>query len=207
MSIREQERRQKESERRIDERMRAADKHVRGNILARQKAADRRADDVIKRIEKGGVDPRPLPSLREDSMASMESMPSMESSPSMESIESAETVSGVAGEAEANGMQEDMPLEGSYPTTRRAPERTSPRGRPKRRTLEGDPHQHNERKAGEMAQQMTGDTGSGGDMNLHAERKVEQMGDQMFEDESFDQRESTASSSASALFGVAVHPD
>jgi hypothetical protein len=94
VSVRDQERRQREAERRIDERMRAADRRVRGNMLARQKAADLRADDVIKRIERGGVDPRPLPSLREDSMASMESMPSMESSPSMESIESAETVSG-----------------------------------------------------------------------------------------------------------------
>lgn len=92
MSIREQERRQKESERRIDARMRAADEHVLGNILAREKEAERRSNDVIKRIEKGGVDPRPLPGLREDSAASMESMPSMESSPSMRSIESAETV-------------------------------------------------------------------------------------------------------------------
>jgi hypothetical protein len=47
---------------------------------------------------------------------------------------------------------------------------------------EGDPHLHNERKAGEMAQQMTEDTGAGGDMNLHAKRKVEQMGDEMFRD-------------------------
>ena len=39
ISIRDQERRQKEVERRIGERMRAADKHVRGGILARQKAA------------------------------------------------------------------------------------------------------------------------------------------------------------------------
>ena len=62
MSIREQERRQKEAERRIDERMRAADRRVRGGILARQKAADLRANEVIERIEKGGVEPRPLPS-------------------------------------------------------------------------------------------------------------------------------------------------
>ncbi|MBA2712830.1 MAG: hypothetical protein H0U55_04650 [Rubrobacteraceae bacterium] len=86
MSVRDQERRQKESERRIDGRMRAADEHVRNNILARQKEADRRAEEVVERIEKGGVDPRPLPSLREDSMNSMESMPSVESSPSVESI-------------------------------------------------------------------------------------------------------------------------
>ena len=94
MSIREQERRQKESERRIDERVRLADRDVLGGILARQREADLRAEDVVERIEKGGVDPRPLTGLREDSMASMESMPSMGSSPSMGSIESAETVSG-----------------------------------------------------------------------------------------------------------------
>ena len=104
MSIRDQERRQKDSERRINERMRAADKYVRGKILARQKQADLRAQEVVQRIEKGGVDPRPLPGLREDSLASMESMPSMESSPSMASIESAETVSGVTGESEASAM-------------------------------------------------------------------------------------------------------
>jgi hypothetical protein len=103
MSIRDQERRQKESERRISDRMRAADKHVLGNILARQKQADLRAQEVVERIEKGGVDPRPLPGLREDSLASMESMSSMESSPSMASIESAETVSRVTGDSEASG--------------------------------------------------------------------------------------------------------
>jgi hypothetical protein len=109
VSIREQERRQNEAERRITERMRAADRRVRGGILARQKAADLRADEVVERIEKGDVEPRPLPSLREDSMASMESTPSMESSPSMASIEFEEPVSDVAGEADAEEMHEDMP--------------------------------------------------------------------------------------------------
>ena len=108
MSVRDQERRQREAERKIAERVRAADDRVR-DILARQNAADVRANQVIERIEKGGVDPRPLPSLREDSMASMESTPSIESSPSMASIESAEPVSDVAGEADAVEMQEDMP--------------------------------------------------------------------------------------------------
>jgi len=108
VSIRDQERRQREAERKIAERVRAADDRVR-DILARQNAADVRANQVIERIEKGGVDPRPLPSLREDSMASMESTPSIESSPSMASIESAEPVSDVAGEADAVEMQEDMP--------------------------------------------------------------------------------------------------
>jgi hypothetical protein len=178
VSVRDQERRQKESERRIDERMRAADRHVRGGILARQKAADLRANEVIERIEKGGVDPRPLPSLREDSMASMESAPSMESSPSMESIESAEPVSDVAGEVDADEMQDDMPLAGVMPydpanaaedLAQRVTEDTD---------VGGDPHEHNERKAGEMASQITEDTDAAGDMNLHAERKVERSGDQ-----------------------------
>src|SRR3712207_1580980 len=95
--------------------MRAANRRVRGGILARQKAADLRANEVVERIEKGGVDPRPPPSLREDSMASMKSAPSMESSPSMASIESAEPVSDVTGEADADEMQEDMPLAGIMP--------------------------------------------------------------------------------------------
>jgi hypothetical protein len=33
-----------------------------------------------------------------------------------------------------------------------------------------------------MSNQMTEDTGAGGDMTLHAERKVDQMGSEMFED-------------------------
>jgi hypothetical protein len=148
MSIRDQERRQKESERRIDERMRAADKHVRGNILARQKEAERRANDVIKRIEKGGVDPRPLPGLREDSLTSMESMDSTESSPSMASLESAETVSGVTGESEASRMQEDMPGNEVMPY---------------------DPASAED----DLARRVTEETGSGGDVHLHAERKAE----------------------------------
>ena len=100
----------------------------------------------------------------------------------MASIDSAETVSGVAGEAEAGEMQEGMPLEGVMPYD---PESAAEdlAGRATQDTgAGGDPHEHNERKAGEMAKQMTADTGAGGDMNLHAERKVRQMGDEMFED-------------------------
>ena len=174
MSIRDQERRQREAERRIAERMRMADKHVRGSILSRQKAAER--------IEKGDVDPRPLPSLREDSMASMESMPSMESSPSMESIEYAETASGVTGEARPSGIHEGMPLEGVIPYDPASAEQDLAERTTEETGSGGDVHLHAERKAGEMAQQMTKDTGAGGDMNLHAERKVEQMGNEMFED-------------------------
>ena len=182
MSVRDQERRQREVERRIDARMRAADKHVRGNILARQKEAERRSDEVIERIEKGGVDPRPLPGLREDSMASMESMPSMESSPSMQSIEPAETVSGVRGEAEPSGAHEDMPLDDVMPYDPAGAEEDLANRVTKDTGSGGDAHLHAERKAGEMARQMTGDTGADGDMNLHAERKVKQMGDEMFEE-------------------------
>jgi len=161
--------------------MRAADRRVRGGILARQKAADLRANEVIERIEKGGVEPRPLPSLREDSMASMESVPSMESSPSMASIESAEPVNDVAGEAEAEEMHEDMPLEGVMPYDPASAGEDLAQRVTDDTDAGGDPHQHNERKASAIAKQVTEDTGAGGDMNLHAERKVEQTGDQMFE--------------------------
>ena len=132
MSIREQERRQKESERRIDERVR----RLIGMCWEASWRGRRRPTSgptrSIERIEKGGVDPRPLPGLREDSMASMESMPSMESSPSMGSIESAETVSGVTGEAEQSAAQEDMPLEGAIPYDPASAEEDSPKGRPRR---------------------------------------------------------------------------
>jgi hypothetical protein len=182
MSVRDQERREKEVERRIDERMRMADKRVRGGILARQKAADLRADEVVRRIERGGVDPRPLPSLREDSMASMESMPSMESSPSIESIESSEPVSGVTGEAQPSGVHEDMPLEGIAPYEPASAEEDLAHRVTEDTDAGGDPHLHAERKADEIAKQMTEDTDAGGDTNLHAERKVEQMGKKMFEE-------------------------
>ena len=162
--------------------MRAADRRVRGGILARQKAADLRADEVVERIEKGGVDPRPLPSLREDSMPSLESTPSMGSSPSMGSIESAETVSRVTGETQQSGAQEDMPLEEVMPYDPAGAEEDLAERSIEETGSGGDVHLHNERKAGEMAQQMTGDTGADGDMNLHAERKVEQMGNKMFRD-------------------------
>ena len=182
MSIREQERRQKQAEKRINERMRDADRHVRGSMEARSREADKRAKEVIRRIEKGDADPRPLPGVREDSLPSMESMPSMGSSPSMESTPSAETVSGVTGEAQPNNMQEGMPLEGHMPfdpaeeEKRLAAEVTEDTGG------HGDPHVHNERKADELANQMTEDTGAGGDMTAHAEGKVEQMGQEMYED-------------------------
>lgn len=182
MSIRDQERRQKEAERRIGGIMRRSDSQIRGSILARQKEAELRAEEVIRRIERGGVDPRPLPGVREDSMGSMGSMESMRSSPSMESMESAETVSGVTGEAQPGEMQEDMPLEGVMPYDPASAEEDLAQRITEETGSGGDVHLHNERKAGEMARQMTDDTGAGGDMNLHAQRKVEQMGSEMFED-------------------------
>ena len=86
MSIREQERRQREAMNRIDERMRRSDREVRGAMEERSRQADLRAREIVRRIEKGDADPRPLPGMREDSLESMESMKSMESSESMKSM-------------------------------------------------------------------------------------------------------------------------
>lgn len=132
--------------------MRLADRDVLGGILARQREADLRAKDVVERIEKGGMDPRPLPGLRKDSMASMESMPSMGSSPSMRSIESAETVSGVTGETQQSGAQEDMPLEDVMAYDPAGAEEDLAERPIEETGSGGDVHLHNERKAGEMAQ-------------------------------------------------------
>jgi hypothetical protein len=51
--------------------------------------ASLRAEEVRRSIEVGDVQPRPLPSLREDSIPSMESMKSMKSIESIKSMESA----------------------------------------------------------------------------------------------------------------------
>ncbi len=89
MSVRDQERRAREAMRRSDE--------VAGRIERRMQGATRqaneatlRAEEVRRRIEVSDVQPRPLPSLREDSMESMESIGSMESMESVKSMESAE---------------------------------------------------------------------------------------------------------------------
>jgi hypothetical protein len=89
MSIRDQERQTRQLERRISEAMRRADREVGKRITARAHEASLRAEEVKRRIERGDVQPRPLPSMREDSLEPMESMPSMESSPSMNSMEPA----------------------------------------------------------------------------------------------------------------------
>ena len=89
MSVRDQERRAREAIRRADE--------IASRITRRMQAADHqaneaalRAEEVRRRIEVGDVVPRPLPSLREDSLESMESMKSSESIESLKSMESAD---------------------------------------------------------------------------------------------------------------------
>lgn len=184
MSIREQERRQREAERRINKLMKRADREVRETIEARAVAADRRKEEVKRRIEKGDVDPRPLPGMREDSMASMPSMESSESMESMPSMASADYASALSDqEANAGGnMMEDMPLEGKMPIDPARAEEELAQDLTEDTGAGGDIHLHTERKADEMANQMTEDTGTEGDMAEHAERKVDQMGNEMVEE-------------------------
>jgi hypothetical protein len=183
MSVREQERRQKEAQRRIDKVMRRADKETRREIEARAGAADKRMRQVIRRIEKGDVEPRPLPGVREDSMESMESMPSMESMESMKSMGSADYASKTTeAEADAGRMMQDMPLEDHMPIDPAQAEEDLAQRVTEDTGSGGDPHLHNERKAEEIANQITGATGADGDMQVHAERKVDQMSQEMYED-------------------------
>ena len=109
MSVRDQERRAQEAIRRADE--------VAGRILRRMHAADRqakeatlRAEAVERSIEVGDVQPRPLPSLREDSMESMESMKSMKSIESIGSMKSAKKLN----DAEGEGYEEDYGKDETY---------------------------------------------------------------------------------------------
>ena len=182
MSIREQERRQRQAEKRINGQMRRADKEVRGAMDERSRQADLRAKEVVRRIEKGDADPRPLPGLREDSLDSMESMKSMESSESMQSMESADPVLEVSVDAEAREMGKDMPLDDHVPFNAAEAEEDLARRITEDTGGHGDPHAHNEQKADEMSRRMTEDTGAEGDMTKHAEGKVDQMGQEMFED-------------------------
>lgn len=180
VSLKSQEQRQRQAERRIGKAMQRAEKEVKEVIEARAKEADLRKEDVRRRIEEGGVDPRPLPGLREDSLESMESMESMESSGSMKSLESADYSSGVSEEAKSGGgMMEDMPLEGKMPIDPEDAEEDLAQRVTEDTGGHGDPHEHNESKADELSKQMTEDTGADGDMNLHAERKVEELEDRM----------------------------
>ena len=182
MSIREQERRQKQVEKRINGRMRQADIQVRNAMDERSRQADLRAREVVRRIEKGDADPRPLPGLREDSMESMESMKSMESSESMKSMESADPVMEVSVDSSSDEAGKGMPLEDHVPFNAAEAEEDLAQRITEDTGGHGDPHAHNEQKAEELAEQMTEDTGAGGDMTEHAERKVAQHGEQMFEE-------------------------
>ncbi len=182
MSIREQEQRQRQVQKRIDERMRRSDREIRGAIDERSRQADLRADEIVRRIEKGDVVPRPLPGIREDSLESMGSMESMESLPSMESTPSAEPVLEVSADAEAREMGKDMPLDEYVPFNAAEAEEDLARRVTEDTGGHGDPHAHNEQKAEEISRQMTDDTGAEGDMTRHAEAKVDQMGREMFEE-------------------------
>jgi hypothetical protein len=166
---------------RIDERMRQSDREVRGAMDERSRQADLRAREIVRRIEKGDADPRPLPGLREDSLESMESMKSMESSPSIKSLESADPVLEVSVDAEAREMGKDMPLDEYVPYNAAEAEEDLARRVTEETGGHGDPHAHNEQKADEISRQMTEDTGAEGDMTRHAEGKVDQMGQEMFE--------------------------
>jgi hypothetical protein len=56
---------------------------MRGTVRQAEEAKHR-AEEVRRRIKEGAVEPRPLPSLREDSMPSAPTMPSIESMKSAE---------------------------------------------------------------------------------------------------------------------------
>lgn len=75
MSVRQQERFEREAMRRAEQSER--------RIRAKEQEAVKRADEVVRRIEKGDVTPRELPGKREDSIESIGNMESMES---MESL-------------------------------------------------------------------------------------------------------------------------
>ncbi len=89
MSVRDQERRAREAMRRADEVESRIKRRMRGAVRQANQAT-LRADQVRRRIEVGDVQPRPLPSLREDSLESSESMKSSKSIESMKSMESAD---------------------------------------------------------------------------------------------------------------------
>ena len=163
--------------------MRRADREVRGRIEARAQEATRRAQEAVKRVEKGEVQSRPLPGVREDSMEAMESMESMGYTPSWNPWSRSSMRAGVSkGAAGGANMQEDTPLQGVMPVDPAQAEEDLAQRVTEDTGAGGYPHLHNERKADEMTKEMTEDTGAGGDMNLHAERKVNEMKNRMFQD-------------------------
>jgi hypothetical protein len=99
MSMREQERRKRRAKRRGDTVKREiAAKRRNTELLAKE--AKRRADQVKRRITVGDVEPRSLPSVREDSLPSIASTESSKSIASMESTESAALTGRVPSEEE-----------------------------------------------------------------------------------------------------------
>ena len=88
MSVRDQERRARQALRRSDE-VRTRIEQRMQNAVHQADEAMVRAEEVRRRIEVGDVVPRPLPSLREDSIPSISSMRSMESMKSIPSMKSA----------------------------------------------------------------------------------------------------------------------
>jgi hypothetical protein len=86
MSVRDQERRARQAIRRSDEVRMRIDQRMK-NAVHQAEEVILRAEEVRRRIEVGDVQPRPLPSLREDSIPSMKSTESIESMKSMKSAE------------------------------------------------------------------------------------------------------------------------
>jgi hypothetical protein len=78
MSVHEQERRAQEAMRRADKVEARIDRRMQ-EAVRQANEATLRAEEVRRRIEGGDVRPRPLPSLREDSLPSTPSSPSMPS--------------------------------------------------------------------------------------------------------------------------------
>lgn len=70
MSVREQEQRAREAARKANEAERRIERRMR-EATRQANEATLRAEEVRRRIEVGDVQPRPLPSLREDSAPSM----------------------------------------------------------------------------------------------------------------------------------------
>ena len=122
----------------MDDTMRRADRRAR-IVLARQKEADKRSKEVVRRIEKGDANPRPLPGMREDSMGSMDSTASMDSSRSLETPAPAEPLAEVSADASTD---ETTPAEeAGGDLAHRVTKDTG---------SQGDPHAHNEQKFEEM---------------------------------------------------------
>ena len=89
MSVRDQERRAQEAMRQANKVRTRIERRMQGAVRQADEAS-LRAEEVRRRIEVGDIQPRPLPSLRADSLGSMESMKSSKSIETMKSMESAD---------------------------------------------------------------------------------------------------------------------